>query len=165
MGADTCRSIIKFRHFNRHPEDRTSLGLSMPTRRSLLTTQLDRLGRSKVTELCSRTGTELDLADQTLVVVSISTPVGQIPFSVPQIASRLTRCACCLASRSDRTSSELPEASSILMTYSREAYTELELVTKVMSVTTVARFLDWMLHCLLRFMAQVKRSNRHLCAS
>ena len=65
----------------------------------------------------------------------------------------------------DRTSSELPEASSILMTYSREAYTELELVTKVMSVTTVARFLDWMLHCLLRFMAQVKRSNRHLCAS
>lgn len=84
--------------------NRTSLGLSMPTRRSLLTTQLDRLGRSKVTELCSRTGTELDLADQTLVVVSISTPVGQIPFSVPQIASRLTRCACCLASRSDRTS-------------------------------------------------------------
>lgn len=64
-----------------------------------------------------------------------------------------------------RTSSELPEASSILMTYSREAYTELELVTKVMSVTTVARFLDWMLHYLLRFMAQVKRSNRHLCAS
>ena len=85
-------------------DSRTSLGLSMPTRRSLLTTQLDRLGRSKVTELCSRTGTELDLADQTLVVVSISTPVGQIPFSVPQIASRLTRCACCLASRSDRTS-------------------------------------------------------------
>ena len=24
MGADTCRSIIKFRHFNRHSEDRTS---------------------------------------------------------------------------------------------------------------------------------------------
>ena len=79
----------------------------MPTRRSLLTTQLDRLGRSKVTELCSRTGTELDLADQTLVVVSISTPVGQIPFSVPQIASRLTRCACCLALRLDRTSLDI----------------------------------------------------------
>lgn len=89
--------------FHASRPNRTSLGLSMPTRRSLLTTQLDRLGRSKVTELCSRTGTELDLADQTLVVVSISTPVGQIPFSVPQIASRLTRCACCLASRSDRT--------------------------------------------------------------
>ncbi len=87
----------------RYVRSRTSLGLSMPTRGSLLTTQLVRLGRSKVTELCSRTGTELDLADQTLVVVSISTPVGQIPFSVPQIASRLTRFACCLASRSDRT--------------------------------------------------------------
>lgn len=52
-----------------------------------------------------------------------------------------------------RTSSELPEASSILMTYSREACTELELVTKVMSVTTVARFLDLMLHFHLLFTA------------
>ena len=94
-------------------EVRTSLGLSMPTRRSLLTTQLDRLGRSKVTELCSRTGTELDLADQTLVVVSISTPVGQIPFSVPQIASRLTRCACCLALRLDRTSLAEPTCAAV----------------------------------------------------
>lgn len=85
-------------------DSRTSLAHLMPTRGSLLTTQLVRLGRSKVTELCSRTGPELDLADQALVVVSISTPVGQIPFSVPQIASRLTRFACCLASRSDRTS-------------------------------------------------------------
>lgn len=52
-----------------------------------------------------------------------------------------------------RTSSELPEAFSIRMTTSQEVCTKSEFVTKVMSVTTAARFLDLMLHFHLLFTA------------